>query len=511
MRYLLTEDQARAAEAAAVAAGATLSELLDRAGTALAAEVASLAPSGRIVVVAGAGNNGGDGWVAAHRLHEAGRDVLVLTATEPDDVSSPARGAVRGAIEGGVAWLRVETAEEAAEPLAGADLIVDALWGIGLHGVPRSPYADLITAINAAHRPVLAVDVSSGVDSDTGMVLGPAVAADHTLAFSAPKVGSVLEPGRHLAGKVRVADIGLDRALLRFEGALETWDLADYAASLPVPQWDDRKGTRGRLLIVGGAPGLTGAVCLAANAALRAGAGYVSVAVPAPTSMIVETKLTSPVKLALPADAAGALLPAAVEAVIEAASRADAVVLGPGLGRADSTREAVRELISRLEVPLLIDADALFAIGDDLEPVASRIMPTVLTPHSAEAAKLLATTPEAVDADRCGAVRRLSAGSATAVLKGPATLIAEGDRIVVNPTGGPGLATLGTGDVLSGVIGALLARGMRALDAAALGAYLHGMSGDMASDALTAVCCTAEDVVAYLPQAIRPLLRAEGA
>jgi NAD(P)H-hydrate epimerase len=393
--------------------------------------------------------------------------------------------------------------------LATADVIVDALLGIGLHGVPRQPYAGFITAIGESDALVVSVDVPSGVDSDTGAALGPAVDADVTVTFSAPKVGCVLQPGASLAGELRLADIGIGPDPLCFEGAPESWDVSDYAASLPRPHWDDRKGTRGRVLIVGGTPGLTGAVCLAAGGALRAGAGYVSVAVPEPAMHIAEMKLTAPVKVALPATADGALLPEAVLCVLEAASRADAVVLGPGLGRADSTCEVVRAIIERLEVPLLIDADALHALGQDLEPVAARVAATVLTPHSAEAALLLGTTPERIDADRIAAVRALSVGGVTAVLKGPATLVARNGRIVVNPTGGPGLATLGTGDVLSGIIGALLARGMVAIDAAALGAYLHGAAGDAASRDLTAVCCTAEDVVAYLPEAVRTLMETD--
>jgi NAD(P)H-hydrate epimerase len=508
MRYLLTEEQARAAEANAVSAGETLAELMQRAGAAVAAEVTSFVPDGRVVVMAGPGNNGGDGWATARSIHQSGRSVLVLTSAEPDDMSSPAREAVREAIEAGVPWLHVDDGAEAAAGLTGAAVVVDALLGIGLHGAPRQPYADFIKAVGDVGAPVVSIDVPSGIDSDTGIALGHAVRADVTVTFSAPKVGCALQPGASFAGRLVVIDIGVGKAFLTFDGALESWDTSDYADCLPHPRWDDRKGTRGRVLVVGGTPGLTGAVCLAARGALRSGAGYVSVAVPEPAMRVIEVKLTAPVKLSLPAGEDGALRPEAVETVLEASTRADAVVLGPGLGRADSTCEAVRALVSRLEVPLLIDADALYALGDDLSLVAARIAPTVLTPHSAEAARLLGTTPELVDADRVAAARALAVGTATAVLKGPATLVAEGGRVVVNPTGGPGLATLGTGDVLSGVVGALLARGMLSIDAAALGTFLHGASGDAATVDLTAVCCTAEDVVEYLPAAVRPLMHA---
>jgi NAD(P)H-hydrate epimerase len=265
------------------------------------------------------------------------------------------------------------------------------------------------------------------------------------------------------------------------------------------------------VLIVGGSAGLTGAVCLAAGGALRSGAGYVAVAVPEPQLAVIEAKLTAPVKMGLSSTPDGALLPAAIEEIIEAATRADVVVLGPGLGRAASTLEVVRALVARLDTPLLIDADALYALGSDLSLVAARVAPTILTPHSAEAARLLGTTPEQIDSDRLSSVRALAVGGATAVLKGPATLICEGGRIVVNPTGGPGLATLGTGDVLSGIIGAWLARGLLALDAAAVGAYLHGAAGDCAARDLTTICCTAEDVATYLSEAVRTLMRTDDA
>ena len=300
----------------------------------------------------------------------------------------------------------------------------------------------------------------------------------------------------------------MEKGARRVSGQRESWSASDYARLVRPPRHDDHKGTRGRVLVVGGAPGLTGAACLAARGALRAGAGYVTVAVPALSLAIVEIKLTAPVKLGLPADDAGALTPGAVDALLEASLSADAVVLGPGLGRGAATAEVVRELVARITVPLLIDADALHALGADLSLVAARTAPTVITPHAGEAARLLGITRAEVDADRVGAARALAVGAVTVLLKGPSTLIATGDRLVVNPSGGPELATLGTGDVLSGIVGALLAQGTPALEAAALGAYLHGQAGSAAARELTPVCCTAEDVVAYLPEAFRPLLAA---
>jgi len=506
MRYALTVEQMRTAERRAVEAGATLRGLMEAAGAALAAEISSRFPSRRALVVAGGGNNGGDGWVAARLLHEAGRDVSVLSAVEPADLESPADEAFLAARDAGVRWSVQGRADRAMLALSGAEVVIDALLGIGASGAPRGPYAEIIDAIGDAHVAIVSADIPSGVDADTGATPGASIAADVTVTFSAAKAGLLMQPGASRAGELVVAEVGVPPDLLALRGALEVWTWEEYARLLPVPRLGENKHSRGRLLIVGGAPGMTGAVCLAAMGALRSGAGYVTVAVPAPSRSIVEGKLTAPVKLALPSDPDGALVPEAVDAVLEAAKRADAVVLGPGLGRAESTQAAVRALVERIGVPLLLDADALFALGTHIGIVASRTAPTVLTPHAGEAARLLAAATDVVEADRPGTVRALARGRSVALLKGPATLIAGQERLVVNPTGGPGLATLGTGDVLAGVIGALLAQRLGALDAAALGAYLHGAAGDAGSNALTPVCCTAEDVVAYLPEAVRPLL-----
>lgn len=291
--------------------------------------------------------------------------------------------------------------------------------------------------------------------------------------------------------------------------AVGSWDVARYAALLPWPAADANKATRGRVLIVGGAPGLTGAACLAAEAALRSGAGHVTVAVPGVSLAVVEAKLTAPVKMPLAAAADGDLLPAAVGEVLAAAERADAVVLGPGLGRGAGARMAVLEIVARLGIPLVIDADALFALGGDLAPVAARTAPTVLTPHAGEAARLLGTTAERIAADRPAAALALACGASTAVLKGPGTLVAHAGRILLNPTGGPELATLGTGDVLAGLIGGLLACGMLPMDAAALGTYLHGAAGRASAAELTPICTTAEDVIGHLAGAVRELAAAD--
>lgn len=505
MRLAVTSRFVRGSEEAAVASGTTLAELMERAGTSVAAEVASLSPTGPVLVVTGAGNNGGDGWVAARCLLEAGRDVSVLALAGPDVLGPLAAAAARAAVGAGVGWRAVTTPDETVLALAEAALVVDAVFGVGLREAPREPAATLLDAIDDADATVVAVDVPSGVDADTGAVPGAAVRARVTVTFGWAKPGLLLHPGAALAGEVVVADIGLPEPD-DLTGSLEVWDWADLSMLLPLPSPTDHKYDRGRVIVVGGSPGLTGAAVLAAEGALRMGAGHVTVAVPSSSLPVVECAVIAPVKAALPVDSDGGLGAPALARLVELSASADAVVLGPGLGRAASTSATVREFLRASIAPVVLDADGLYAIGADLDELRGRGAPVVLTPHAGEASRLLGISVEAVEADRAAAARAIAGGSLTCVLKGARTLVSDGERVVVTMTGGPALATLGTGDVLAGMTGALLAQGLDALEAGALAAHLHGAAGDAAALHLTPVCCTAPDVLTYLPEAVRVLL-----
>jgi hydroxyethylthiazole kinase-like uncharacterized protein yjeF len=505
VRLAFTSGLVRRSEDAAVAAGVPLASLMARAGAAVAAEASAFMPEGAILVVTGRGNNGGDGWVAAKSLLESGRAVSVLSLAPPDALAAHAADAARAAVGAGVPWREAGTSAEIVLGLAEADLIIDAVFGVGLKDAPRGPSGDVLAAMDDADAPVLSIDVPSGVDADTGAVPGAAVHADVTVTFHSPKAGLILYPGADLAGEIVVADIGLPEPV-DLGGALEVWDFADLAFLLPVPTSLDHKGTRGAVLVIGGSPGLTGAVCLTSMGSLKMGAGYVTAAVPEPSLAVVECKLTAPVKVGLPANAEGWLGGPAVERVIHLAERADAVVLGPGLGRSAETAACVRALACKLGKPLLLDADGLHALGDDLAPLKARGASTVVTPHTGEAARLLGISREAVEIDRPAAARAIGGSGVVCVLKGARTLVSDGERVVATMAGGPGLATLGTGDVLAGMIGTLLAQGLDPLDAAVLGAHLHGAAGDVAARQLTPVCCTAEDVLTYLHEAVRELI-----
>jgi hydroxyethylthiazole kinase-like uncharacterized protein yjeF len=432
-----------AAEARAAEQGHEVAELMERAGAAVAREVLARYPDAhRVAAVCGGGSNGGDGRIAARILREQGLDAVETTAVEQ------------------------------------ADVIVDALFGTGFRGEPRPEAAESIARMNAAGVPVVSVDVPSGVDASTGEIAGEAVRADVTVTFHGRKVGLAVAPGLLHAGEAVVADIGL--------GPLET-DVSlvtpEILALVPRRREEDNKYTAGTVLVAGGAPGLTGAACLAARAAFRADAGYVAVAVPERSLPIVEGQLLEAVKVTW-ADA------------VETAAKAGALAIGPGLGR---TQEAVAlraALLGAGEQSLVLDADALHG----LEPGAwgSR---AVLTPHAGELARLLGEQSAWVNAHRLEAARRAAERfGCVCLLKGADTIVAApGEGPLVCLAGAPGLATAGTGDVLTGVVAAFLAKGLEPRLAAAAAACAHGL----AARTLTQRGLVAGDLVDALPRALR--------
>ena len=427
---LYTAAEMRAAEERYAGYPDSVPELMERAGTAVAREAMLAFPAARrFACVCGGGSNGGDGRVAARVLREAG-----LEADDTTDVD-------------------------------GYDVVVDALFGTGFSGEPRPEAASLIGRINDVDAAVVSVDLPSGVDASTGEVVGAAVDADLTVTFHAPKLGLVVAPGRFHVGRVVVADIGLD--VVPTEHSRAT---TDVLRSVPLRRDGDTKYTSGAVLVVGGQPGMTGAAALTARAAFRADAGYVALAVPDESLPVVETLLLEAVKTGWRDDSA-------VEAIAGLAERAGALAIGPGLGRGEARRVLVRELLERLELPAVVDADALF----ELEPV-ERDAPTVLTPHAGELARLLGTDSSWVDAHRLTAARKAAERfDAVVLLKGPDTIVAAPEGgVVVSDWGPPALATAGTGDVLTGIVAAFLAKGLEPAVAAAAGAVAHGRAAELA-------------------------------
>ena len=473
-------------------------DLMERAGRGLADLVGELAPSGAVAVVCGKGNNGGDGLVVARLLREHGREVRVLLLAAPDELRGDARTNL-DRLPGD------EAAAFDAAALGGAEVIVDAVLGTGFSGEPRGPAAGAIEAINHASARgavVAACDVPSGVDASTGEIAGAAVQADATATFHAPKPGLWIAPGKAHAGEVRVVDIGIppDGPEEAQIGLIED----RVTDAIPVRGRESTKFAAGNVLVCGGSTGLTGAPSMASESAMRAGAGYVTVLVPASLNQIFEVRLLEVMSVPLP-DAGGSLTLEATETVLERAGRADALVLGPGLGREQGALELARTVASKAEVPLLLDADGLNAHAGRLQSLARRPAATVLTPHAGELARLLESDSAAVGARRLHSARSAAAqAGAVVVLKGDDTLVAEpSGRVAVSRGGASALATAGTGDVLSGVIGAYLAKGMDPFAAACAGVLVHAHAGRVAAHEIGAEGVIAGDVIRALPRALQ--------
>jgi NAD(P)H-hydrate epimerase len=377
-----------------------------------------------------------------------------------------------------------------------ADVVIDAIFGTGFHGTPDAEAAHAIEAMNATAAPVVAVDIPSGVDGATGAVDGAAVDAALTVTFGAAKLGVALMPGAAFAGDVRVVDIGLAELPAVTIGFTEPGDVAD---ALPARPADGDKRRSGSLVVVAGSRTMTGAVRLVARAAGRVGAGYVVVAVPRSILPVVQRELDETVFLALPETDAGAVSPEAVPVVAERLSGVKALAIGPGLGRSPETVSFVRAIVREAEVPSVIDADGLNAFADDPRAIADRKADAVLTPHVGELARLIGHTP----GDACTEGRALASdANATALIKGTRSVIAAPDGAArVNATGSAALATAGTGDVLTGVIGGLLARGLSPFAAGWAGAYIHGLAGIVAAERHGAGVL-AGDVAEAVPDAI---------
>ncbi len=481
-------------------AGVPSLELMETAGRALAEVAERHATGGPVRVVCGKGNNGGDGLVAARHLAGAGHEVEVLLLWPAAELS-PDATANLDRFDGEVRELAVGEAEAA---LAGSGVVIDAIFGTGFSGAPRDPAAAAIAAVNECGAPVVAADIASGVDASTGEVEGAAIGAAATVSFHAAKLGHWIAPGKRHTGELEVAPIGIpDGAPDRPSGGLiRTSVLGLLAGRGP----DSTKFTSGQVLVAGGSRGLTGAPCMASTAATRAGAGYATVAVPAELEPIFEAKLTEVMSVACPSEDGG-FSAAAADPITAAAERAAAVVLGPGIGRAAPVAELVAALLPRIEAPLVLDADGLNAIAGRLELIAARTAPTVLTPHAGELARLLGLESAEVNARRLELAREAARqADAIVVLKGDDTIVAApGEVPIVNGLASPALATAGTGDVLSGMIAALLARGLEARAAAAAAVHAHTRAGRLAAAAIGAPeSVIATDVIESIAAALRP-------
>jgi NAD(P)H-hydrate epimerase len=441
----------------------------------------------RVFVVCGPGNNGGDGLAVARLLDARGYRVEVLLAS-PKPLRGDAETQRAVAQQLGLTIFEAREEQDLAAPLArgrDADLVVDALFGTGLSRPLAGFWRAVVEGVGKLPAPRLAVDLPSGLDGSRPRIPGPHLTAQLTVTFAAPKVAHVLPPASAAVGKAVVASLGFSPALVEgAPGDLHLLTEEEVAAYLDVRPREAHKGTFGHLLVVAGSAGKSGAALLATRAAVRAGAGLVTAAVPEPIAAIVDAGSVESMTLALPASAGGGFSTEAAAGLRQGAEGKDAVALGPGLGAEEESRQVARRLALELTLPLVLDADGLNAFAGRAEELRRRKAATILTPHAGELARLLGSSAEAVAEDRLAAVRQAAlATGCVVILKGYRSLVAAPEGGVwINPTGGPGMATGGSGDVLTGILGALLAQGFDALAAAQLGVYLHGLAGDLLAE-----------------------------
>lgn len=512
MRVVFPREMA-ALDRMAIEGGIPSLDLMERAGRHVAEQARDLLGicSGKTVFVAAAkGNNGGDGYVAARYLASWGADVEVFLLGGEEELSADAAVNHRRFVsEGGKTWPR--SVSLLAKRIASADLVVDAIFGTGFRGVAEGDFALAIKAINASGVPVLAVDVPSGVDAESGAVTGPAVSAVRTVTFAFPKAGLYLFPGAEMAGELVVADIGIPSGLLDrvVESRIFTIEEEDVAAMLPRRAPDAHKGGSGRVLVVAGSPGLTGAAALCSRAAMRSGAGVVTLGVPATLNAIMEVKLTEVMTLPLPDTGDGRLAGGALDAVLEKLEGYDVLALGPGLGTSPGTCEVVAGLLRQADKPVILDADGINCAAADPACISGRKHGTVITPHPGEMGRLLGREARDIQSSRMdAAAEAASRFGCVTVLKGANTLVASLDGAIhINALALASLATAGSGDVLTGCTAAMCARGLRPLEAALCGVFVHGKAAELAAHMVGPVGMVAGDIVSHLPLALSGMLR----
>ena len=465
----------------------------------------------RVVICCGKGNNGGDGFVVARRLKAAGAAVRVFLLARASEVKGDSGAMLAAYLKAGG---RIQEVTREADlrslekALASSDMVVDALLGTGLAGPVTGLYALAIELINRSAKPVAALDLPSGLASDHGRLLGPVVAAVLTTTFAGWKQGLLLYPGAAKAGQVMVVDIGIPDSAAREGIGTFLLEASDIAPLFPPREPDSHKGAFGRLLVVAGSVGKTGAAALAARAALRTGAGLVTIAAPRSQQPIIAALGMEVMTEPLPETPGQSASLKAKDRILELVSATDALALGPGLSLDPETQNLARELVREVDKPMVVDADGLSALAGHLD-FLKKAPPRCLTPHPGEMARLLDSTVAEVQADRIETVRSFcQRAGGFLVLKGARSVIGEpGGSVFINPTGNPGMATAGSGDVLTGMVGALLARGVDLLAALQASVYLHGLAGDLARDEKGEAGIIAGDILDAIPRAILKVQR----
>lgn len=461
-----------------------------------------------VVIIAGKGNNGGDGLVIARHLLNAGANVDIFLMSESSQLTpdSYTNYQILSKMSNNIYSLCEEKdLDKLMTSVLTSDLIIDAMYGIGLKGGLNDFDSAIVRIVNWSNSPVIAVDIPSGVEADTGKVHGEAIKAAHTVTFALPKIGLILEPGKNHAGTLSVADISIPYVLLkdnRIKTNLIDEDMVQPFIKPRLPE--SHKGTFGHVLIIGGSAGLTGAVIMASYAALRSGAGTVTAALPESLVPVVETGLVEVMTAPLAETRQAAIALEALPAIENLLGTASVCAIGPGMSRYPEANAVLHFVLERAGIPVVIDADGLNALEGDVSILKNRQVPVIITPHPGEMARLTGKSIEEVQSDRLEIARDYAQQwGITVVLKGNKTVVANstGDTYI-NITGNPGMATAGSGDVLCGIISGLIAQGLKPNDAAVTGVYLHGLAGDYVAEFKGERGLIAGDLINNLPDVI---------
>jgi hydroxyethylthiazole kinase-like uncharacterized protein yjeF len=459
----------------------------------------------RIMILCGSGNNGGDGYVMARYLHQAGFDVVVVILSKYEKIAGDALINLEIIRKMGLEIVYVSHSNEwdaLCPSLKDCDFIIDGILGTGLHSPVRDFYAQVIENVNASGNPVMAIDIPSGLNADTGQVMGVAIQADLTVTFGFPKLGQILFPGADRVGRLARVDIGIPNEIAdQLTPMYSLVEPDDFSNLLRTKKRDTHKGDRGHLLILAGSTGKTGAAALAAVGALRAGAGLVTVGVPKSLNSILEVKLTEAMTVPLPETDEGSLSQKAEKDIAQLMQGKTAIAIGPGLSTHPETCALVRRIISRSHLPMVIDADGLNALAGHLDVLSTNKEHIILTPHPGEMGRLIGKKTSDIQADRVGTASAfVEEYGCYLVLKGARTLIVEPDgKIHINPTGNPALSSGGSGDVLTGFIAGFLARHWAMADAAIAGVYMHGLAADLLAEEMGFAGIMAGELLDVIP------------
>jgi hydroxyethylthiazole kinase-like uncharacterized protein yjeF len=469
----------------------------------------------RVVVLCGRGNNGGDGYVMARYLHQAGFRVTVILLSKLNNVSGDALINLKVIKKMGLEILEVPDAKRwgtKRRVLRSCDYIIDGILGTGLNSPVKGFYSQVLKYVNALGKPIMAIDIPSGLNADTGQIMGVAIKAELTATFGFPKVGHLIFPGADLVGRLVRIDIGIpDSVATQVPMSSVMTDPSDLSHLFAIENQDIHKGNRGHLLVLSGSTGKTGAATLTALGGLRAGAGLVTLGVPKSLNPILESKLTEAMTEPLPETSDGSLSLKAEKRIRALMEGKTALALGPGLSTDHETASLVRRIVAGSRLPMVIDADGLNALSQDQASISNCSQSAILTPHPGEMARLTGMKTSAIQHDRIGtSIQFVKKYGCYLVLKGARTLVAQPDgKLYVNPTGNPALSSGGAGDVLTGLIGGFLARGWSMAEAAIAGVYLHGMAADYLAEDMGQVGVLAGELLDVLPELMFSLSRGE--